>query len=364
MKALITLLLSIFLTFPAIAFSHAASLSPGPDAQQRINDSASGKDPASLQAISGSTVSLPSRGLGLLQSIDGLMSSGRIASAGRKNFPEALAPSLPPLSAQPSFGSNSVTQEFGFIRYLFDNNLRSDALTLLNAPYFSDSDTLSYLRGKAFFESRRLYDASAQFARVPYSSAFFEAARFHDLTARLYVGDYSGAAALLDDCKGCREDLLSLDRAALSLLAGDFSSFPEAIVPAKSSTLPQIRDAADELTAVSEAMQAFRPRSPLLLAGASALVPGLGKMLSGRVGEGVSALLAVASLAAVTAENAVHCGISDWKTILFGSMTLLSYTANIYGSYLSARIYNQKTILGYETAVVVSVRLPLLELFR
>ena len=204
MKALIALLLSIFLTFPAIAFSHAASLSPGPDVQQRINDSASGKDPASLQAISGSTVSLPSRGLGLLQSIDGLMSSGRIASAGRKNFPEALAPSLPPLSAQPSFGSKSVTQEFGFIRYLFDNNLRSDALTLLNAPYFSDSDTLSYLRGKAFFESRRLYDASAQFARVPYSSAFFEAARFHDLTARLYVGDYSGAAALLDDCKGCR----------------------------------------------------------------------------------------------------------------------------------------------------------------
>ena len=87
MKALIALLLSIFLTFPAIAFSHAASLSPGPDAQQRINDSASGKDPASLQATSGSTVSLPSRGLGLLQSIDGLMSSGRIASAGRKNFP-------------------------------------------------------------------------------------------------------------------------------------------------------------------------------------------------------------------------------------------------------------------------------------
>ena len=30
MKALIALLLSIFLTFPAIAFSHAASLSPGP----------------------------------------------------------------------------------------------------------------------------------------------------------------------------------------------------------------------------------------------------------------------------------------------------------------------------------------------
>ena len=111
MKALIALLLSIFLTFPAIAFSHAASLSPGPDAQQRINDSASGKDPVSLQAISGPPVSLPFRGLGLLQSIDGLMSSGRIASAGRKNFPEALAPSLPPLSAQPSFGSNSVTQE-------------------------------------------------------------------------------------------------------------------------------------------------------------------------------------------------------------------------------------------------------------
>lgn len=357
MKAIIALLLSFFLNS-----SEPAALVPEP-APISSDTLALVPEPAYLPADDSASCCQPRRA-GLLQSIDRMMSTGRIASAGRRTFPEALEPSLPPLSAQPSFGSVSVSEELGFIRHLFENNLRTDALTLLSAPFYSDSDTLSYLRGKAFFESRRLYDASVQFSRVPASSAFFEAARFHDLAASLYVGDYTGAAALLDDSPGCREDLLSLDRAALSLLTGDFASFPEAIVPAVLSTLPQIRDAADELSAISESMLDFRPRSPLLLAGASALVPGLGKMLCGRVGEGVSALLAVASLAAVTAENAVHCGISDWKTILFGSMTLLSYTANIYGSYLSARIYNQKTILGYETAVVVSVRMPLLELFR
>lgn len=301
---------------------------------------------------------------GILPAIDRLMSSGRIAAAGRRSFPEPLAPSLEPLTEQPAFGSYSASDDYRFICHLFEQNLQQDALTLLCAPFYSDSDTLSYLRGKAFFESRRLYDASLQFERVHAGSPFHEAARFHDIAARLYTGDYDAAYKLISNSSGCREDLLSLDRAASDLLTGRFSSFPDVIAAASSSTLPQIRDAADELVAISEAMQSFRPRSPLLLAGASALVPGLGKMLSGRVGEGVSALLAVASLAAITAENAVNCGLSDWKTILFGSMTILSYTANIYGSYVSAQIYNRNTIQGYETAVVLAVRVPLRELFR
>ena len=97
---------------------------------------------------------------------------------------------------------------------------------------------------------------------------------------------------------------------------------------------------------------------------ASAIVPGLGKIYAGRLGEGVAAFLFVGALAAMTAESWVANGPSDWRTILFGATGAVFYISNIYGTSVSIRISNAQAAYNYKEAVSCNLSIPLDRILR
>ncbi len=194
-----------------------------------------------------------------------------------------------------------VSTDISFFSYAINNNMLEDAAALLFARnYYAPSDTLQYLRGLVSYEVKDFAKAFDCFSAI----------------------NPAGETSLYDK---------------VQLFLNTYSSEPE--IPLK-----------------------YRNRSPLLAATMSAVIPGAGKIYAGDLSSGVSTMLIVGALGAMTAESIVKLGIRDWRSISLASIFGLFYIGNIYGSYLSVSII-QNTISDAEKATLLfNIRIPLHEL--
>lgn len=294
---------------------------------------------------------------------DRLMCSGRIAAATRKTAP-VIPAALPAVSISPDTGSRPIGADYEFCKYLLDGNLASDALSLLCSGRYSPSDTLTFLRAWSLYSTRHLQQAVEQFGKVPTASSYHHKSLFYSVALDAHLGDYAGARALLDSYSGSEYAALSAtQRAGIAILENDRQGY-EAAAAGFGTTGYALEDSRANLQMIASQRFGKRQRSPLLGAAASALVPGLGKLYAGCAGEAVSTFLCVGSLAAITAENWVHCGPTDWKTLLFGGLGAIFYLGNIYGSYISVSLYNDYAAQTQNTAVLYNIHIPLDSIFK
>ena len=85
----------------------------------------------------------------------------------------------------------------------------------------------------------------------------------------------------------------------------------------------------------------IRKKSPITAALLSAIVPGTGKIYTGNTGDGLYSLFIVMGSTFLS-----YRGIQrkdNFQTYFFGAAALFFYTGNIYGSYLSAKLFNKHT---------------------
>ena len=94
------------------------------------------------------------------------------------------------------------------------------------------------------------------------------------------------------------------------------------------------------------------------------MIPGLGKVYTGKPGQGLAAFLKTVPLAAITIENYRVNGFNNPQLYIFGSLFALFYVGNIWGSTLSANIVYQEKIDEIHHNIVVGLRIPVDNLFR
>lgn len=296
--------------------------------------------------------------------VDELMSRGRIAAAGRKAVTSSPFGEInETIQVKPGAGSRWISEDYDFTLYLLDKDLKKDAMTLMCSDIFVPSDTLSFLRGWTFYSTRHLSKACEFFGAVQEGSAFYDQSLFFSVASKAHIHDFEGGLETLTAYTGPYSDLKYLQKAGLDLLMRDFSGYHSDAALIRDSHYA-IAEARNDLALTAQMMEAFKPKSMALGGLASALVPGLGKVYAGRTGEGVMAFLTVGAFGAMTAENWKKCGPSDWKTIVFGTLGTICYISNICGSCAAVRIYNENTMLGYETSVLLDIHIPLHSIFR
>lgn len=268
------------------------------------------------------------------------------------------------IAAPWSAAQNSwISADYDFTDYLIENGLKSDAAALLERGSYFQSDTLTFLRGWTKYQMKDLRPALELFRAVPQDSPFGEKSFFYGNAVAAHLGDYSSPASLLEAYEGPYKELRSLQLAGLALLRAD----PEAYRSAASSfgySDFALVDAERQLDEIYESRYVRPAKSPLLAAAASAVVPGLGKIYAGRVGEGVEAFLLTGISGAITAEHWIKDGPRDWKTIAAGIATAFLYIGNIYGSYVSVSIYNNNLKDVQDTAILYDIHIPLRTVFR
>lgn len=259
-------------------------------------------------------------------------------------------------------GQKWASDDYDFALYLIDNELKKDALALLDGNYHP-SDTLSFLKGWTLYQLKELDEASKWLASVPEDSPFHEKALFYSTAVSAHLGDYESPVAPLEAYEGPYAELKGVQLAGLALLRDDPAAFKCAAESFSHSDFA-LTEAENKLGEIYKYRFETKAKSPLLAATASAVVPGLGKVYAGNVGEGIASFLIVGALGAITAEHWIKDGPGNWKTIVPGVVCAGFYIGNIYGSYMSVSICNDKIRNAQNTTILYNIHIPLRTVFK
>lgn len=289
-----------------------------------------------------------------LKTRDGLIPEGVEAyKSGRSRAVPAV--SVPaPASVH---GTRFISEDVAFVEHLLAQGRSSDASLYLHATGFYPSDTLSFLKSLSSYDMRDFPAAAGECQQIGASSPYAGGAALLGAVSYAGIGDYDSALKLAADYTGTDTELKDFTLASLYLLDGDKQGYEiqRNTFTYSDFTLLEGERALDKI--YSERYESKR-KSPILAAAASALVPGLGKVYAGRLDEGVAAFMTVGLLGAFTANCWAKDGLSDWKTIAFGSLTSLFYLGNIYGSYFSVGIYNNMLSNVQNATILFNLHIP------
>ena len=96
-------------------------------------------------------------------------------------------------------------------------------------------------------------------------------------------------------------------------------------------------------------------RSPFLAGFLSTIVPGVGRLYTGRIGDALTSLFTVGLTGWQAYDGFRRDGLSSAKGWGFGALGGIFYVGNIYGSVISARVYNRH--LEDEFLATMSIKL-------
>lgn len=263
----------------------------------------------------------------------------------------------------------SIQENIAFGNYLIRSEQYNDAIIFLNsAEHKHDTQNPNYLyfKGWAFYNLKQL-DSSATFlAKVPCTGEFYHKARFFSALSYAHIGNYSAANEVINQTDSLTEELqelANLELAGIALLTRDLNAFKH-LEETFTHQNYNLAEHQETLSKLSKDIANFNPKSPLLAGTLSAIVPGLGKLYAGRVGEGISALLTTAILGAITIENYNKGGIKSAGTIVSGSLFTAVYAANIYGSVYSVKAYRDDFDKTTNYRVLFHIHIPLRNVFN
>lgn len=254
-------------------------------------------------------------------------------------------------------GTRFVSEDFDFVEHLLAQERSADAALYLDHTPFHPSDTLSFLKAVSSYDMRDFAAAAGEFSRIGPDSAYAGESALLGAVSYAGFGDYDSALKSASSYTGPDTELKGFTLASLYLLDGDKTGYE---VQRNAFTYSDFSLSAGEkaLDGIYSARYESKRKSPLLAAAASALIPGLGKAYAGRLDEGVAAFMTVGVLGALTANCWAKDGLSDWKTIAFGSLTSIFYLGNIYGSYFSVGIYNNMLSNVQNATILFNLHIP------
>ena len=261
--------------------------------------------------------------------------------------------------------SHSKSDDFGFVLYLIGNGMKEDAVTVMQNKH-DNNDTTHYLKAIGLYYTHSLDSAAYHYCNVSDNSPLYDESRFFAALCNAHQYRFDDAMQLLytlhsNDIQ--TNNLKTFELAGVSLLKRDIVSFDSLIATLDTSDY-RISEESLRLMQIKEQLCTHSTKSPLLAASLSAIIPGLGKVYAGNLGEGISSFLITGSLMAATAENWIKGGATNWKTVLFGSISALFYFGNIYGSAVTVNVARNQFNKDKDVQILYSIHIPLRNSYR
>ena len=120
-----------------------------------------------------------------------------------------------------------------------------------------------------------------------------------------------------------------------------WSKASEVFKALQKSDVMQIREKSVVYHKYAEKGEHLPTRSPFLAGTLSTIVPGAGRLYTGRFGDALTTLFTVGITGWQAYDGFRRDGISSAKGWTLGTLCGIFYVGNIYGSVISARVYNQ-----------------------
>lgn len=166
-------------------------------------------------------------------------------------------------------------------------------------------------------------------------------------------GQYDRSSSLLIDSQSAPDHrLINTMILANSLCKGDPEKARTIIDTFKREGRPYIQ----VFNRYSDILFNIKKKSPLKAAIMSTILPGSGRIYSGRVKEGLISMVSFFATSYLAYEGFRDRGIKSFKGWLFSSIGAFLYIGNIYGSVVSARITNQKIDDSFKKGIEISLK--------
>lgn len=263
--------------------------------------------------------------------------------------------------------------DYDFGLYLLGGGHHRDALTLAQMPLREEEytpaalDSLWHLKGWTYYSLREPSLAADCFARVAAPSPLYAKSAFYGSVCLLEQGRIDGAEEVLGRFAATPQaehygELLALQRGGIELLKGDVEAYR---TYQRDFSYADFALAEQQAELDRVAATAARQLSPWVAGALSAVVPGLGRIYAGDVGQGIASFLLVGAMVGLTAESWHKAGTpKNWRTVLYGSVGSLLYVSEIFGSAASVRVYYQNFYESRNQAVMYSIHIPLRAIFN
>jgi TM2 domain-containing membrane protein YozV len=210
----------------------------------------------------------------------------------------------------------------------------------------NSSDTIQFRLSNSFFKVGRFTEASDNFKGLFFSSTISEEARLMFFESSFFENDFNKFRSIAD------QDIYNSSKYRKEIERLKFISyfFDNTAFPAENIFLEPFPDSVQSQIAkfyIQRKIPSYK--SPATAAILSTLLPGAGKIYTGEIGDGITALAttALSAYLAYTNFKADH----QFRGWLFTGLTAFFYSGNIYGSAASAQIYNARIRFDFDKEV-------------
>ncbi|GAB4209030.1 MAG: hypothetical protein Fur0023_21030 [Bacteroidia bacterium] len=239
--------------------------------------------------------------------------------------------------------TQNISKEYTFVLKLINENKLHNTLHLLKLPNHFSADTLNYLKGLCYYYLKKP-DSAALFLQFVKQSELATKANILNSINLSYLNKHQEA---IDVIKGINHSNTDVFYTQNILLTGNYlilKNYPTV------DSLLNIMDTLkhykysgiiSDLKTLRNKQIQFKRKSPFVAGILSTLVPGLGKLYTGRKGEAMSMFIANIVLAGFTFESYYRTkNITSPQVITFGTLFTFFYSGNIIGSIHSAKKQN------------------------
>lgn len=258
------------------------------------------------------------------------------------------------------FGKHLVTSNQYEEAEVFFNSIDSSKFN------FHELNEFYYLRGWNYYQVKELELSLRFFVKVDSESNYYLKSRFFAAYNNVYTHNYNSAITIFNSLNKLSpelEELKAFQLSGIALLNRDYESFKTQEQKFSLKYYPIVKEEKKFQEYYSN-LGSYKSKSKALAALLSTIIPGSGKVYAGRLGEGISAFFIVTSLGLMSFENYNKAGITNPKTILFGSMFTTFYVGNIWGSYISVHMQNEEFNHEMDHKILFNLHIPLRTIFN
>ncbi len=247
--------------------------------------------------------------------------------------------------------------------YVLKNQLNDSAFNVLPV---TQKDSLYYQLGWVQYKDKKLDESSKALLNVSAASPFYLKSRYFAAYNLTYLQNTDTATTIYNSIPNTDSvfyELTQFQLSGIALLKRKYSDFAKL---RQSFTYKSYAVANEEkkLDEIYKKLSAYHPKSPWVAGALSAVIPGLGKIYAGKVKQGIGAFLPIASLGLLTYEAFNKGGVKSARFIGYGSVFLIFYTANIWGSAVSVKVNAQELYKQYDNKILFNMHIPLRNIFN
>ncbi|MBN1985221.1 MAG: hypothetical protein JW761_02895 [Prolixibacteraceae bacterium] len=272
------------------------------------------------------------------------------------------------VTVQTSF--SQVEGEIPFIRHLINKGYYNEAVYLINQNTFyskqDQQDSIHYLHGWAHYSLKNLEQSTLSFLKVQKESPFYLKSHFFAGYNQTHLGNYQEAEKIWRQILVQNDPYLSLlnfELSGLEMLQGNWEKAKaqlELVNPENAILNEQVA----ALGKIYQEHKTHRSKSPVLAGIMSGIIPGSGKIYAGKTGAGIASMIGTVGFGLITWENYHKRGITNAKTIIFGSIFVVTYVSNIYGSVVSVKIIENEYKNAVHNQILFQLHIPLRNFFE